>query len=82
MSKPEKKIQVEFIRQTMAGGEVARIGDVATLPESEAKYLISSGKAKEAERGAKDHRQGKPKMAPIAKGKKGAAAETEKEAAE
>lgn len=81
MSKAEKKVQVEFIRQTMAAGEVARIGDIATLDESEARYLISSGKAKEAEKGSKDCRQGKPDVAP--KGKRGRpAAEKEETPAE
>lgn len=79
MSKAEKKVQVEFIRQTMAGGEVARIGDIATLDEGEARYLISSGKAKEAEKGSKDNRQGKPE-AP--KGKKAAKAAAEEKPAE
>lgn len=85
MSKPEKKVQVEFIRQTMAAGEVARVGDVATLPESEAKYLISSGKAVEAERGSKDNRQGKPKpvaAAKVPKPRKGSPEAEEKESAE
>lgn len=73
MAKPEKNLQIKITRQTMAGGEVARVGDVVTLPENEAKYLVGIGKAVEADKGARDNRQGKAKPAEAGK-KTGAAA--------
>lgn len=73
MAKPEKNLQIKITRQTMAGGEVARVGDVVTLPENEAKYLVAIGKAVEADKGARDNRQGKAKPAEAGK-KTGAAA--------
>ena len=69
MAKPEKNIQVKILRNTMAGGEVARVGSVVTLPENEAKYLIGIGKAEDAPKGARDSREDKPAPAAADTGK-------------
>lgn len=41
-----KELKIEITRQTVAGKKNVKVGDVVTLPENEASFLVHIGKAK------------------------------------
>lgn len=57
-----KIARIEITKQTTANGEPARVGDVIDVPEADARYLIGTNRAVEAE-GKKPVKQGKPSVA-------------------
>lgn len=64
-----KMVRIEITKQTTANGEAARVGDVIDVPDTDARYLIGSNRAKDA-KGEKLYQGGKPKPAKAGKDEK------------